>query len=269
MKRLLIAAATLAFAGSAFAADMSVKAPPAMMAPAPSWTGWYIGINGGGVWGTTDPSVTDIGPDSFFALANVPAVTANGSQNFHNSGGLAGGQIGYLYQMGPAILGLEAGIDWMGLSGSTSNGPTVYPVTPPTTFSWNLEAKASFLATFLGRVGYNMGAWYPYVTGGLAVANLKYNATYIDTFYPSVSTVSLSQTKAGWALGGGAEWRVAQHWLLRGEYLYLHFDSISGNGAISCTAGVGFCGIPANNTTFAYSAKFTENIGRLALSYQW
>jgi len=269
MKGLLIAAATLAVASSAFAADMPMKAPAAVVAPAPTWTGWYIGINGGGVWGNTKPSVTDIGPDGFFATANVPAVVANGSQNFHNSGGLIGAQIGYLYQTGPVILGLEVGADWMGLKGSTSNGPTVYPVTPPSTFSWNLEGKSDFLATFLGRVGYNMGAWYPYVTGGLAVANFKYNATYTDTFYPSVSTVSLSQTKAGYALGGGVEWRVAPHWLLRGEYLYMSFDKVSGNGQIACTSGVGNCAIGGNSTTFAYNVRFTENVARIALGYQW
>lgn len=269
MKKGLIAATALIISGSAFAADMPVKAPAAVVAPAPSWTGWYIGINGGGVWGNTDPNVTDIGPDSFFARANVPAVLANGSQSFRNSGGLAGAQIGYLYQTGPAILGLEVGVDWMGLRGSASNGPTLYPVTPPATFSWNLEGRSSFLATFLGRVGYNMGAWYPYVTGGLAVATLKYNATYIDTFYPSVSTVSLSQTKPGYALGGGVEWRVAQHWLLRGEYLYMHFENVSGNGQIACTPGVGNCVGAGFSTTFNYSVRFTENVARLALSYQW
>ena len=130
MKKGLIAATALIISGNAFAADMPVKAPAAIVAPASSWTGWYIGINGGGVWGNTDPSVTNIGPNSFFALANIPAVTANGSQNFRNSGGLVGGQIGYLWQTGPAILGLEIGLDWMGIRGSASNGPTLYPVTP-------------------------------------------------------------------------------------------------------------------------------------------
>jgi outer membrane immunogenic protein len=248
---------------------MPLKAPAAAMAPAPSWTGWYFGINGGGVWGKTDPSVTDIGPDSFFAFANVPAVVANGSQSFRNSGGLAGAQIGYLVQTGPAIVGLEVGLDWMGLKGSTSNGPTVYPVNAPTTFSWNLQGQSSFVATFLGRVGYDMGVWYPYVTAGAAVATLKYNATYTDTFYPSVSTVSLNQTKAGVALGGGVEWRIAQHWLLRGEYLYMKFDNVSGNGQIACTPGVGLCAAGGNSTTFAYNVSFAENVGRLALSYQW
>jgi hypothetical protein len=47
MTRALLAATLFLFAGSAYAADMPLKAPPA--APvAPTWTGWYIGVNGGG-----------------------------------------------------------------------------------------------------------------------------------------------------------------------------------------------------------------------------
>jgi len=268
MRKSLVLAAALAFSGSAFAADLPAKAPP-MAAPVhPSWTGWYAGINGGGVWGTTEPDVHDIGPDSFFAGGNVLKVVLGGSQDFNNSGGTVGGQIGYLYQQGPAILGLEAGFNWMNLKGSTSNS-ALYPVTSPSGFTWNLEGKADFLFTFLGRVGIDMGAWYPYLTGGLAVTRLKYTATYIDTFYPSTSINSFNATKAGYAIGGGAEWRIAPHWLLRGEYLYMSFSPVEGTGQIACTPGVGLCFGAGFRTTFSFSEKFTENLGRVALSYQW
>jgi opacity protein-like surface antigen len=81
--------------------------------------------------------------------------------------------------------------------------------------------------------------------------------------------VSLSQTKPGLALGGGAEWRIAEHWLLRGEYLYMMFDTIKGSGQIACTPGVGNCAPGGNSTTFAYKTNFTENVARLAISYQF
>jgi outer membrane immunogenic protein len=255
-------------AAPAVAADMAVKAPP-MVASLPSWTGFYIGINGGGAWGTTGSSTSNVGPDFFFAPANVPAVTAGASRSFDNSGGLAGGQIGYLFQSGKGIFGIEASFDWANFNGSTSNGPTVYTVTPGSTFAWNLRASSDFLATFTGRVGYDMGSWYPYLTGGAAVAHLKYSANFIDTFYPSNVTSSFSRDAVGWVIGLGAEWRVADHWMLRGEYLYMDFDSFGGNGVIACTAGVGACGVPANSTTFNYSAKFRENVGRVALSYRF
>jgi outer membrane immunogenic protein len=269
MRNALLAAAILFCAGGAYAADMPLKAPP-VVPPAPTWTGWYIGINGGGGWGNVRSSAADVGPDTFFALANVPAVVAGGSQSFNMSGGLAGGQIGYLSQAGSAIVGLEAGFDWSGLRGSASNGPTVYPVTAPATFAWRLQGKQDSLFTFLGRLGLNQGNWYPYLTGGAALAHQTYTATYIDTFYPSTSTNTFSKEALGWALGGGAEVRLADHWLLRGEYLYMQFDSFNGTGPIACTPGVGLCGgAPGFSTTFRYSSRFNESIGRVALSYKF
>src|SRR5690349_11080801 len=109
MRKLFLAAAILAFTGSAYATDMQFKAPPPI-APVLSWTGWYIGVNGGGGWGHVDTGAADIGPfpDGFFAPGNIGAVTAGASRHFTTSGGLVGGQLGYLYQTGPVILGLEA-----------------------------------------------------------------------------------------------------------------------------------------------------------------
>jgi outer membrane immunogenic protein len=270
MTRALWAATLLFFAGSAYAADMPLKAPPAA-APAPTWTGWYIGINGGGAWGSVDPSALDIGPDSFFAGANVPAVVAGASQHFNMSGGLAGGQIGYLYQAAPgqAIVGVEAGFDWNGLNGSAHNGPTVYPVTPPATFSWNLNAKSDSLFTVLGRIGPDMGTWFPYVTTGFAFSRLNYSANYVDTFYPSTSNNAFSKNAGGWVIGGGGEYRLAEHWLLRGEYLHTDFGTVSGFGPIACTPGVGACLGAGFRTTFGFTTKITEDLGRLALSYKF
>jgi outer membrane immunogenic protein len=268
MTRAYLAATLLFFAGSAYAADMPLKAPPAAP-PAPTWTGWYIGINGGGGWGSVDPSASDVGPDLFFAAGNIPAVTAGASQHFNMSGGLAGGQMGYLYQAGPAIVGVEVGFDWSGLSGSAHNGPTTYPVTPGSAFSWNLSAKSDSLFTALGRVGPDMRMWFPYVTTGVAVSHLTYSANFVDTFYPSNITNSFSKDAAGWVIGGGVEFRLAERWLLRGEYLHMDFGSINGSGPIVCTPGVGVCFGGGISTTFAFSTKFTENVGRVALSYKF
>jgi outer membrane immunogenic protein len=236
-----------------------------------SWTGPYIGINGGWTWGSLHPTASDIGPDSFFATANVPGVTQGASQHFYTSGGLAGGQLGFLYQTGQAILGAEAGFDWSGLQGSANNGPTKYTVTPGSTFAWNLQAKQDWLFTFLGRAGIDIGSWYPYVTAGLAVTHETYSAHFLDTFYPTNITNSFNKVAAGPALGVGAEMRFFDHWLLRGEFLYMQFQGFSGTGPIVCTPGVGNCSAPTpNKTTFAFkTSRFNEDIGRVALSYQF
>lgn len=269
MRKLIFAAAILAFTGGAYAADMPLKAPPPP-APPPSWTGFYIGINGGGGWGTVDPLARDAGPDGFFALANVGAVTAGAGRHFDTSGGLVGGQIGYLYQTGFLVTGIEAAFDWADINGSTTFPPTPYPVTPASTFAWNLNAKTDFLATFLGRVGVDMGNWYPYITGGGAMAHLKYSANFVDTFYPTNNTFNFSRDAWGWVLGAGAEMRVWDHWLLRAEYLHMDFAHVSGIGLIACTPGVGNCAAGGGNTTnFLFDAKFKEDIVRAALSYKF
>jgi opacity protein-like surface antigen len=140
----------------------------------------------------------------------------------------------------------------------------------PNNFSWNLRGNSDFMATFLARAGFDMGTWYPYITGGAAVAHLKYSANYVETFYPTNATNSFSHDAIGWVVGGGAEFRVSQNWMLRGEYLHTEFDSFGGSGLIACTPGVGACAPGAGNfTTFSYNVKFKEDLGRVALSYRF
>jgi outer membrane immunogenic protein len=256
-------------ASGAYAADMPLKAAAA--APAPTWTGWYVGINGGGALGRDNPSVLDVGPDTFLNPANFFSVVSGGSEPVHMSGGLAGGQVGFLYRTGQTILGLEAGFDWTNVQGARSFGPTAYPVAvPPATFRWNNQGRQEGLFTVLGRVGFNAGNWYPYVTGGVAVTQLQYRSTYTDSFYPSVLTSSFTKEVGGGAVGVGVEVRLADHWMLRGEYLYMQFNGFGGNGTIACTPGVGNCaGGVGNKTTFSFDTRFNENIARAALSYKF
>src|SRR5262249_359016 len=158
----------------------------------------------------------DIGPfpDGFFAAGNIAAVTSGASQSINASGGLAGGQIGYLFQSGRAILGVEAAFDWTNFRGSLTTGPTLYPAPPRSAFTWTLRGSTDFLATFTGRLGLDMGSWYPYLTGGGAYSRLKYSANFVDTFYPTNNTFSFGNDAWGWVLGAGAEWRFADHWML-------------------------------------------------------
>jgi opacity protein-like surface antigen len=133
-----------------------------------------------------------------------------------------------------------------------------------------MQGKQDSLFTFLGRIGPNMGNWYPYVTAGAAVAHQSYSDNFIDTFYPTNVTSSFSRESVGWVVGGGAEMRISDHWLLRGELLGMGFGGFGGNGPIVCTAGVGNCaaGVP-NSTTFNFNSRFTEGVGRVAVSYKF
>jgi outer membrane immunogenic protein len=263
MRKLAIAAAALAVSGSAYAADMPLlKAPPKAAAP-PSWSGFYIGVNGGYDWGHTDTGLV-ISGGGFFAGTAGPATIQSSSNQIQNSGGLAGGQVGYLLQLGSVVAGIEGSFDWFRAKGSASVTSLNIPAAG-NTIAINETADAQWLALVTARVGYDLGAWYPYLTGGMAVASLKYTHSYLDNIPPAfASNASLTQTQQGVTGGGGIEYRFDGHWSLRGEYLYIRFNDVNGSVPVINTT----TGLPTGNT-FAHKATFTENIGRAALSYKF
>jgi len=195
MKRFLLAGlgalALTTMLGSANAADlprrqaMPTKAP--IYAAPYNWTGFYIGLNGGGGWGHSD-------------------ISAPLSASVDANGGLGGGTIGYNYQTGQVVFGLEGDGDWSGLRGSTVCGATT------------CDIHNDWLATARGRVGYAFDRFLPYVTGGAAFGNIK----------TSVAGVGDTDTsRAGWTLGGGLEVAIAGPWTAKIEYLHVDLGSAS------------------------------------------
>lgn len=183
MKSVLVASvAALALAtglASANAADiqqrqMPVKAP-AYVQPIYTWTGPYVGISGGYGWGNSDFS---------------------GGGGNDPTGGIFGATLGYNWQMGALVTGIEGDMSWSGLKDS----------------SGGFRTENNWLGTVRGRLGYNAGTWMPYITGGLAVGD-------IDAHIGGVG--SSDKTKAGWTLGGGVEARIAGPWTAKVEYLYV------------------------------------------------
>jgi len=201
MKRLLVAGVgLLALAGAAAAADLPpapgnyYKAPA--FVPPYSWTGFYLGVNGGGGLGWSNWD------------------TAGG---FHTDGGVVGGTVGYNYQIGHAVIGGEGDIDWSSISGSTSSAGC--PAGCSTGNSW--------LSTVRARVGYAADRFMPYVTGGAAFGNI--NAT-------TPGLAGGNATNAGWTVGGGLEVAIAGSWSAKAEYLFVDLGKFNcgiGCGAAS------------------------------------
>ncbi|WP_137043612.1 outer membrane protein [Pseudolabrys sp. FHR47] len=194
MKRFVLAAAAVAMSmGAANAADMARRSAmptkaPVYVAPIYNWSGFYAGINGGGGWGN----------------ASVSGPLSTGG-DFDTKGGLVGGTLGFNYQMGQFVYGLEGDIDWTNLKGSATCAVGV-----------TCEAKNNWLGTARGRIGYAFDRFLPYVTGGLAVGDVKTSATGLG---------SATSTKAGWTLGGGVEAAIAGPWTAKVEYLYVDLES--------------------------------------------
>jgi outer membrane immunogenic protein len=153
-----------------------------MYEPPFSWTGVYVGAYGGGGWGRSDFS----------------APLASGG--FGLSGAVAGATLGYNYQMGQAVLGIEGDGGWSNIRGNAACAGLV------------CETRNDWLATLRGRLGYAAGRFMPYVTGGAAFGNIKTSVTGLG---------SADTMKTGWTAGGGVEMHVAGPWTAKVEYLYV------------------------------------------------
>jgi outer membrane immunogenic protein len=227
MKRLVLAGlgalAMVTMMDAANAADLPRRhaMPPAKVPVYEmpyDWTGFYVGINGGGGWGKSSWS------------------NSYGTADADISGGLVGGTLGYNYQMGQAVFGLEGDIDWSDIRGTTSTGICA---------GTSCETRNSWLATARGRIGYAFDRVMPFVTGGAAFGDIKTT----PAGYGSTTT-----TRTGWTVGGGAEFAIAGPWTAKVEYLYVDL------GKGSCDAAA--CGIPTD-------ASFTSNIVRAGINFRF
>jgi outer membrane immunogenic protein len=225
MKRVFVSIAAVAgvlgLAASASAADLPRRYNPVvpkaepLYAPFYNWTGFYLGINGGGAWGTSEWDSTD---------------------EFDLTGALIGGTIGYNWQAGSVVFGLEGDLDWTNISGDTQRFCGV-----------GCETSNSWLSTVRGRLGYAFDRILPYVTGGLAMGNIEASVP----FFPGES-----DTGFGWTAGAGLEVALTNNWTAKAEYLYVDL------GDIDCGFNCGG-GFPTDKVTF------TTHIVRGGINYRF
>jgi outer membrane immunogenic protein len=181
-----------AVATPSFAADMprpAYKQPyknPVYVAPF-SWTGFYVGINGGYGFGKSNWTVPGTGVST---------------GDFNVNGALVGGTLGYNLQTGAWVWGIEGDFDasWIKGSNTTVCGGT------------GCETRNNWLGTGRGRIGYAWDPFLPYLTGGAAFGNIR--AGQVG------SSVTATTTKVGWTLGAGLEYSFMNEWSAKIEYLY-------------------------------------------------
>ncbi len=213
-----------------------------------NWSGVYVGAHVGGAWQSA--------PDwTYFNPNNGATFSLTQSGNLGAAGGLQGG---YNWQLAPSwLFGIEGDISWTSL-GQTRAVPTIGPGSFAT-----MSATNRWLASVRGRVGFIANTLLFYVTGGVAWANTEYNGhmTRIIDASTFVADAASGITKAGWALGGGAEWMVDPHVMLRLEYLYYHLDN---NVALTGPISPGSF-LPV---TFIWSS-YSVQVVRAGLSYKF
>jgi outer membrane immunogenic protein len=232
------------FVTPALAADLPVRAQPQLVSPAYNWSGFYLGIEGGGGWGR--------------ARQTDPFPFSSGGYNV--SGGLIGGTVGYNWQFNPWglgsnpwVVGLEADYSYSNIKGSTIGTNPFFGTCggAPPSCSSNLQS----LGTFRGRIGL---PWYnllPYVTGGLAWGSLYGSEGDVLANGPVGSGTT---TRVGGTIGVGIEAMLASSWTAKLEYLYV---DLGRGGVFNDNLGGGF--------VLTESIDFRASILRAGINYKF
>jgi outer membrane immunogenic protein len=252
MKKYLLATVALTmFAAPAAAADLAArpytKAPPAPVAAVYDWTGFYIGANGG--WGSGrkcwDLTADAVGPF-------VPPI----AEGCHDAtGGTAGGQLGYRWQAGTWVFGVEGQGNWADFQGS--NISLAFPLAPVEN-----ESRINAFGLITGQVGYAWNNVLLYVKGGAAVTSDKYRGFDVAT---GLLIDSAKETRWGGVVGAGLEVGFAPNWSVGVEYNHLFM----GDRDVDFAASGNFIGAPAGSFSRTSNISQDVDLVTVRVNYRW
>jgi outer membrane immunogenic protein len=180
-------------------------APPVYLPPPFTWTGFYIGPNLGGAWSQAKLTDTLLGLN----LSNI-----NDKGAF-----IAGGQLGYNYQFGNFVLGIEVDFDAVATTNSPGTG-----VVGPAFGTIQVTSNDRWITTVAGRFGVTNDTWLFYGKAGGGWVGSD-DLTITNTVTGASVTGLTNNTNSGWLVGGGIEWAFAPNWSVKIEYDYLGLNS--------------------------------------------
>jgi outer membrane immunogenic protein len=231
---------------------------PAARGVAPyNWTGLYAGLHLGGTWGSTG-AFDNLGYNLPPSGGGAPPFLGGGDNwKADTSGFVAGGQLGYNWQVGALLLGLEGDVGNLGLNGSAA---THAPLVGGDTSS---HTEADFYLTARGRIGIVADHWLLYGTGGYFGAETRVGI--LDTCFTSppcgLSTMDARDQsfRSGWTAGGGIEWALSGPWTAKAEYLYYDLGSKTVSGLAGGVVG----------PTYSWNLDTHGNIVRAGVNYRF
>jgi outer membrane immunogenic protein len=268
------------------AADMPVKAPPRAAPAAFSWSGCYIGANGGWIesrekyrlapGGNYSNAAGGLAPPNAAGTGLLAGDRATASHAYlgEDSGGTFGGQVGCNRQVGAWVFGGEADLNWSDISNSVrvAYGPVpsenpLFTISPQTDI---VTSKLEWFSTIRARVGYAFDRFMVFGTAGLVVGNVKsttnvsFTTSGTSPVYSGASHIgSNSETRAGLTAGGGVEWAVINNWSVKAEYLFLDLGRHSYSSALVTPATA----LPGYTWTTAQTMR--EHVVRVGLNYRF
>jgi outer membrane immunogenic protein len=215
------------------AADLRVKARPAPVVPVSSWTGFYIGGSGGGIWTDESAGIAAGGNPGGISTPTQAAIAR--SLDLHSQSWIFGGDVGYNWQMGQWVYGLEADFSGTGLdpTGGVTNQAFFGNPNNPKFVTTSGEGKLDWLGTARARLGVLADPHMLfYVTGGFAYGHTRETVGVATSGgYAANGLFNLaatnSATSTGWAAGLGGEDEVAPDWTVRVEWLHYDLGSLS------------------------------------------
>jgi outer membrane immunogenic protein len=279
------------------AADMPVPKPyhkaPAP-APACTWCGFYLGANAGGGWSSDSvniggyPIAASAAPASVFLLATSVS-GAGGSFSPKGSGFIGGGQVGYNWQSGYWVAGLETDFQGLANRGSTGGGSSIVvagPVGPQSIATVIATSnKLDYIGTVRGRFGYTYTpVLLLYGTGGLAYGEVSSTTSIgqqdvgapgivATTNGPYASSAGASSTRYGWTAGAGLEWMFLPRWSFKAEYLHYDLGSATYNNTlvnvVTPPGGLVPAGAPFYTLGAFSRASFAGDIIRAGVNFHW
>jgi outer membrane immunogenic protein len=265
MRKLLpgsVALIALGFSIPATAADLDVAAPtykaarPVMRTY--DWTGFYVGGNVGGHWGS-DKITTTTDPGGGFGLAGAAAIDATSPVTLHPNGFIGGVQAGYNLEGSGGVWGIEVDANWLG--GSAARALSNIPANNPLDTLTN-TTQATFLSTFRMRWGTTVlsDRSLLFLTAGFALETLKTTDTMGHLGNTVITATSNSTWEPGFTAGGGFEYAFTDNFSAKVEYLFVTVKRLN------ATIPSSVAGAP---DSVVVSHDYTDNIGRFGLNYKF
>ena len=207
MKRILMTAASLGvlgFAAPAFGADLPVYTKvPTLVAPTYDWSGFYVGVFGGGGYGNHDLN-----------NASGPNGNANSTVNYSSQGALVGGEAGYNVQTGSIVVGVEGDYAWSDIKGDDAFA-----------LGSNDATRLRGIGTLRARAGFTVDRWLMFFTGGWAYGDLQHTNTD-----PVLGVDQFSANRSGLTGGGGIAYAMTDNLIGKVEYRYYDLGAYSRSG---------------------------------------
>lgn len=193
MRGLLLAVMMAAVASSALADETPIVDVPAGF----SWTGAYVGVQGGYVWGSSVFKRSG----GFYA-------------DYKPKGWIGGVYAGYNHQLSNRlVLGFEADIHGGSVDDNSHwriPGNAVLP-------GFDAPVNQKWAASARGRVGYAVDRFLPYLTAGVAVSRFEHGTRNLVS---GASIMAPADNHTGWTVGGGVDWAITDKLVARAEYRY-------------------------------------------------